>query len=42
MGIFFFFLQKIRIYYECEGETEKICPEDHRLASLGLLSDVKQ
>ena len=36
----------IRIHHECEGEIEihpegEIHPEDHRLASRGLLSDDK-
>ena len=31
----------IRIYYECEGGIEKICPKDRRLASRDLPSDDK-
>ena len=31
----------IRIYHGCEGETEKIRPEGHYLASRGLPSDVR-
>ena len=32
----------IRIFHECEDGIEKIHPEDRRLASRGLLRDVKR
>ena len=35
-------VKNIRIHHECEGGIEQIHPDDHRLASRGLLSDDKR